>query len=175
VYDRSRPPCSCRPRCVPTTPRLPRRDPPGLPTLIRVATLDLSVTAAANDDDDDGPETTSTVALRVGDAAELALCRADAAAAAAGSVSRIAGSLNRLTGDGRPLTGGIRRTTSSLPSPICLISPSPADDRVEDDTAIGASPASLRDRLVGTRRPLSLAIELSQLSENTGRLLLKHR
>jgi len=160
VYVRSSVPCSCRTRCAPT-PRLPRlRSPPGLPTL-RVATFDLSALAA----DDDGPATGSPAALRAGDVVELELWRLPSEDPA-GKVSPNVGSLKRLTGDGRPSTG-IWGSMSSLPFAISPFSPSPADDSDNDASARGAIPASLRDRLVGTRRPLSLAIELSQFLEIT--------
>ena len=152
VYDRSRVPCSrCLPRCAPT-PRLPRlRSPPGLPTL-RAVTFDLSAALAA--DDDDGPATGSATTLRVGDVDELALWRP--ADDPNGKVSPNVGSLKRLTGDGRPFSG----ITSSLLSAICPLKPSSADDSVRDTSVRGWSPASLRDRLVGTRRRLSLAIKV---------------
>lgn len=151
AYDRSSEPCSCLVLWAPT-PRLPRlRSPPGLRTL-RVATLDRSGLPA---DDDDGPGTGSSSAPRTGDPVELALCRL-ADASDPGKVSPSVGSLKRRAGDGRPPTAVVCRTASSLPFAMSPIRPSPADDR-------GSSPASLRDRLVGIKRPRSLAIDLPNL------------
>jgi len=144
VHVRIRVPCSWRARCAPT-PRLPRlRSPPGLPTL--TATLDLSELDA----DDDGPATGSPAVLRTGEVVELELLRTEEGPA--GILSPSVGSLKRLTGDGRPSTD----ISASLLSAISRFRPSPpADDR-------GGSRASRRDRRLGTRRLLSLAIKLPQ-------------
>jgi len=152
VYERSsedrssEEPCSCRRARWAPTPRRPRlRSPPGLRALGE----------AAVDRPDDGPGTGSTAAV------EPALCRPEDVPADP-EVSPGVGSLERLAGDGRPSAAVRRAAAASLLSAVSPICRSPADDR-------GPSPASLRDRLVGTKRPLSLAIELPPLRRNDAR------